>query len=86
MTFCICRALRDADKAISLSPNLAKGHFRRGKAQMGMQKFREAADSFNMVLAIDPQCEEAMAELHYVRVYEIMVRSPTLLESCLFSS
>ncbi|KAH7981791.1 hypothetical protein HPB52_001101 [Rhipicephalus sanguineus] len=67
-----CRALKDAEKAISLQPQLAKGYFRRAKAQLGLQKYSEAAESFKRVLEIDPTCLEARTELRSVHVFEIM--------------
>ncbi|CAN7999773.1 unnamed protein product, partial [Ixodes pacificus] len=77
-SFCYCilerydKALYDAEKAVSLQPTLAKGYFRRGKAQLGLQKYREAAESFKTVLSIDPECHEALTELHNVHIYELM--------------
>ncbi|KAL1423255.1 hypothetical protein MTO96_021236 [Rhipicephalus appendiculatus] len=66
------KALKDAEKAIGLQPQLAKGYFRRAKAQLGLQKYTEAAESFKRVLEIDPTCLEARTELRSVHVFEIM--------------
>ncbi|KAL3173610.1 hypothetical protein MRX96_041436 [Rhipicephalus microplus] len=66
------KALMDAEKAISLQPQVATGYFRRAKAQLGLQKYSEAAESFKKVLEIDPTCLEAQTELRNVHIFEIM--------------
>ncbi|XP_077502001.1 uncharacterized protein LOC144113010 isoform X2 [Amblyomma americanum] len=75
------KALKDAEKAISLQPQQAKGYFRRANAQLGLQKYSEAAESFRKVLEIDPDCHEAKSELHSVCVFEVMSMGFTLEEA-----
>ncbi|KAH6947963.1 hypothetical protein HPB50_022279 [Hyalomma asiaticum] len=66
------RALKDAEKAISLKPEQAKGYFRRAKAQFGLEKYNEAAESFRKVLEIDPTCLEAQDDLYRAQFFEIV--------------
>lgn len=65
------KALKDADMAIELAPHSAKGHFRRGQALLGLQNYTDAAEAFKNVLKIEPDCPEALKELHGVYTYVI---------------
>ncbi|XP_071441498.1 uncharacterized protein [Hetaerina americana] len=72
-SFCFCqlgqhkRALKDADKAISLAPESAKGYFRKGEALRALKKFEEAKTAFEHVLKLDQDCEDARNELRIVK-------------------
>lgn len=59
-------ALCDADAAIQLRRSWSKGHFRKGKALAGLQRFAEARAAFNLGLQFDPDNAEfhrAVSEL-----------------------
>ncbi|XP_064474310.1 uncharacterized protein LOC135385719 [Ornithodoros turicata] len=62
------KALKDAEHAIELAPTWPKGYFRRGRAQVGLGLLNEAQRSFEEVLRLDPNCEEAVQELHAARL------------------
>ena len=60
------QALTDADKAISLKADYAKGYLRKGKALEGLQKLKEALDTYKLGLEKDSknaQLLEASQEL-----------------------
>ncbi|KAF2350094.1 RNA recognition motif domain [Trinorchestia longiramus] len=61
------KALNDADKAIQLSPDWPKGHFRRGRALCGLGLLTEAEEAFSRVLQLDPACQEAQEEISNVQ-------------------
>lgn len=65
------KALKDADMSIQLGPHSAKGFFRRGKALLGLQRYSEAAEAFQAVLNLEPNCPDAVKELHVVHSYEL---------------
>lgn len=48
-------ALADAETVISLRRNWPKGHFRKAKALLGMQKTKDAAESVRLGLSFEPQ-------------------------------
>ncbi|XP_053330227.1 tetratricopeptide repeat protein 31 [Spea bombifrons] len=56
-------ALRDADQALQLQPHFIKGHFRKGKALKGLQRYSEAIAAFQKVLLSDINHTEAAAEI-----------------------
>ncbi|KAK0543545.1 hypothetical protein OC846_000580 [Tilletia horrida] len=47
-------ALCDADALIKLKRNWSKGHFRKGKALVGLQRYAEARESFQLGLQFEP--------------------------------
>ena len=49
------QALTDAEKAISLKADYAKGYLRKGKALEGLQKMKEALDAYKQGLEKDSQ-------------------------------
>jgi len=66
------KALRDAEKAISLAPDWPKGYFRKGRALAGLEKYVEAEQAFIQVLKLDRNCDDGMQELLRVRTHQIM--------------
>ncbi|XP_041369881.1 uncharacterized protein LOC121383849 [Gigantopelta aegis] len=65
------KALRDAEKAILLAKDWAKGYFRKGRALAGLKQFSEAEKSFMQVLKLDKNCEDAVQELLRVRTHQL---------------
>lgn len=65
------RALKDAEKAISLADKWPKGYFRKGRALAGLRMFSEAEEAFSQVLKLDKNCEDAVQELLRVRTSQI---------------
>ena len=49
------QALTDADKAISLKADYSKGYLRKGKALEGLQRMKEALDTYKLGLEKDSQ-------------------------------
>lgn len=66
------KALKDAERAISLAKEWPKGYFRKGRALAGLKSFNDAEKAYEQVLKLDPGCEEAMQELKRVRVLQLM--------------
>ncbi|XP_035212919.1 hsc70-interacting protein-like isoform X2 [Stegodyphus dumicola] len=66
------RALKDAEKSIALCPAWPKGYFRKGRAMLGLKKYSVAEECFVKVLKLDNDCEDALAELHKVKILQIM--------------
>ncbi|XP_061177887.1 uncharacterized protein LOC133186662 isoform X3 [Saccostrea echinata] len=65
------RALKDAEKAVSLQKDWPKGYFRKGRALAGLRMFSEAEDAFTQVLKLDKNCDDAVQELLRDRIYQI---------------
>ncbi|XP_038045539.1 uncharacterized protein LOC119720084 [Patiria miniata] len=65
-------AIKDANRAITLAKDWPKGYFRKGRALAGLKRFGEAETAFEHVLKLDKNCEDAVEELHKVRVYRLM--------------
>nr|XP_022340474.1 nucleolin-like isoform X1 [Crassostrea virginica] len=65
------RALKDAEKAISLQKDWPKGYFRKGRALAGLSMYSEAEDAFTQVLKLDKNCDDAVQELLRVRIHQI---------------
>jgi tetratricopeptide (TPR) repeat protein len=59
-------ALEDADQAIKLDPSWVKGYYRRGMAQIELQLWRDAAESFGMALEKQPKNSELHSRLTQV--------------------
>ncbi|XP_077438374.1 uncharacterized protein LOC144061637 isoform X2 [Vanacampus margaritifer] len=80
------KGLSDAERSIQLAPDWPKGHFRKGSALMGMQRYSEAEKAMEQVLKLDKNCEEAVNELYNCKVLQLMeigfeqVESTLLLE------
>ncbi|XP_052250044.1 uncharacterized protein LOC127857608 isoform X2 [Dreissena polymorpha] len=66
------KALKDAEKAISLAKDWPKGYFRQGRALAGLKMFPDAEQAFTQVLKLDKNCEDAVKELLEVRSHQIM--------------
>uniref|UniRef100_S4RIE8 Zgc:123010 n=1 Tax=Petromyzon marinus TaxID=7757 RepID=S4RIE8_PETMA len=66
------KALKDADVALDLFPGWAKGHFRRGRALLGLEKYKQAEEAFKRVLDLDKDCEEAVEALFSIKVERLM--------------
>lgn len=66
------KALKDADRAITLAKTWAKGYFRQGRALAGLKMFPDAEKAFTQVLKLDKNCEDAVQELLRVRTHQIM--------------
>ncbi|XP_030626959.1 hsp70-Hsp90 organizing protein isoform X2 [Chanos chanos] len=65
-------ALADAEQAIHLAPDWAKGYYRKGSALMGLQRYSEAEKAMEQVLKLDKKCEEAVNELFNCKVLQLM--------------
>ncbi|KAK6185754.1 hypothetical protein SNE40_007916 [Patella caerulea] len=65
------KALKDAEKAISLCKDWPKGYFRKGRALAGLKLYPDAEKAFMQVLKLDKNCEEAVQELLRVRTYQL---------------
>ncbi|XP_070540536.1 uncharacterized protein [Ptychodera flava] len=66
------KALKDADRAISLAKEWPKGYFRKGRALAGLKLYAEAEGAFEQVLKLDRNCEDAMQELLRCRTHQLM--------------
>ncbi|KAG8179436.1 hypothetical protein JTE90_026331 [Oedothorax gibbosus] len=66
------RALKDAEKSISLCPVWPKGYFRKGRALLGLKKYAEAENCFVEVLRLDEECDDAVSELRNVKILQVM--------------
>ncbi|NXA24665.1 TTC31 protein, partial [Ibidorhyncha struthersii] len=56
-------ALRDAQVSLGLQPGWPKGFFRKGKALRGLERYAEAASTFEELLRLDGANAEAAAQL-----------------------
>ncbi|MFT7817092.1 hsp70-Hsp90 organizing protein 3-like [Arapaima gigas] len=65
-------ALSDADRAIELSPQWPMGYYRKGRALMGMKRYREAEVAMEQVLKLDTRCEDAGYDLVNCRILQLM--------------
>ncbi|XP_056902954.1 stress-induced-phosphoprotein 1 isoform X1 [Takifugu flavidus] len=65
-------ALTDAERAIQLDPDWPKGHFRQGRALMGLRRYSEAERAMEQVLKLDTDCEEAAMDLLNCKVLQLM--------------
>ncbi|KAL1262634.1 hypothetical protein QQF64_005373 [Cirrhinus molitorella] len=65
-------ALADAEKSIQISPDWPKGYYRRGSALMGLKRYSEAEKAMDQVLKLDQDCEEAVNDLLYCKVQQLM--------------
>ena len=65
------KALEDADCAIQLAPTSPKGHYRRAEALAGLKDLVAAEKSFEKVLELDPDCQDACDELLNIRMLRI---------------
>ncbi|NXA83708.1 TTC31 protein, partial [Thryothorus ludovicianus] len=68
-------ALADAEAALALQPGWPKGCFRKGKALRGLQRYAEAAHTFEELLRQDGTYAEAATQLKACRAL-LQVRSP----------
>lgn len=66
------QALADAERSIQLAPDWPKGHFRQGRALMGMKRYSEAEKAMEQVLKLDKDCEEAVIDLLDCKVLQLM--------------
>ncbi|XP_078711618.1 uncharacterized protein LOC144931539 isoform X1 [Lampetra fluviatilis] len=66
------KALKDADVALELFPGWAKGHFRRGRALLGLEKYKQAEEAFKRVLDLDKDCDDAVDALFSIKVERLM--------------
>lgn len=66
------KALKDANKVISLAPDWPKGYFRKGKALAGLKNYQAAEEAFMQVLKLDSKCEDARQELNVVRTNQLV--------------
>ncbi|KAM7052855.1 tetratricopeptide repeat protein 31 isoform 3-T3 [Acridotheres tristis] len=60
-------ALADAEAALALRPGWPKGSFRKGKALLGLQRYAEAAHTFEELLLQDGSYAEAATQLEACR-------------------
>ncbi|NWY12869.1 TTC31 protein, partial [Aphelocoma coerulescens] len=68
-------ALADAEAALALRPGWPKGSFRKGKALRGLQRYAEAARTFEELLLQDGACAEVATQLEACRAL-LQVRPP----------
>ncbi|NXA02719.1 TTC31 protein, partial [Nesospiza acunhae] len=68
-------ALADAEAALALRPGWPKGSFRKGKALRGLQRYAEAARTFEELLLQDGAYAEAATQLEACRAL-LQVRPP----------
>ncbi|NXQ41220.1 TTC31 protein, partial [Catharus fuscescens] len=68
-------ALADAEAALALQPGWPKGSFRKGKALRGLQRYAEAARTFEELLLQDGSYAEAATQLEACRA-QLQVRPP----------
>ncbi|KTG06342.1 hypothetical protein cypCar_00003847 [Cyprinus carpio] len=77
-SYCYCcleqypLALADAEKSIQMAPDWPKGYYRRGSALMGLKRYCEAEKAMEQVLKLDQDCEEAVNDLLYCKVQQLM--------------
>ncbi|XP_074760271.1 tetratricopeptide repeat protein 31 isoform X2 [Athene noctua] len=64
---CYEEALRDAQVSLGLRPGWPKGFFRKGKALRGLQRYAEAAGTFEELLRLDGANADAAAQLEACR-------------------
>ena len=60
-------AKKAAEESIKVMPNWWKGYYRRGRAEMGFEDWKNAQKSFEKALALNPQSKESRDELSTVR-------------------
>ncbi|XP_062325080.1 protein STIP1 homolog isoform X8 [Osmerus eperlanus] len=65
-------ALIDADLSLGMNPGWIKGLFRKGKALCGLQRFYEAALTYQEVLQQDSSSVDASQELRKVHILQLM--------------
>uniref|UniRef100_A0A671QKR7 Tetratricopeptide repeat protein 31-like n=1 Tax=Sinocyclocheilus anshuiensis TaxID=1608454 RepID=A0A671QKR7_9TELE len=89
-SYCYCcleqypLALTDAEKSIQMAPDWPKGYYRRGSALMGLKRYCEAEKAMEQVLKLDQGCEEAVNDLLYCKVQQLMVRTGFLICHMIF--
>ncbi|CAG5136687.1 unnamed protein product [Candidula unifasciata] len=66
------KALRDAEKAITLDKDWPKGYFRKGRALAGLKMYADSEKAFLQVLKLDKNCDDAVNELFHVRTRQLM--------------
>ncbi|XP_016311965.1 uncharacterized protein LOC107665557 [Sinocyclocheilus anshuiensis] len=77
-SYCYCcleqypLALADAEKSIQMAPDWPKGYYRRGSALMGLKRYSEAEKAMEQVLKLDQDCEEAVNDLLYCKVQQLL--------------
>lgn len=57
------KAIKDAEQAIELKPDWAKGYFRKGAALSALRKWDEAIQMLEKALEVDPKSKEISAML-----------------------
>ena len=67
------RALADAEKALFLHPEWAKGYFRKGRALLGLERIDEAENFYLRAVELDPNYRDACEELRKLRLDQITV-------------
>ncbi|XP_046874366.1 STI1-like protein isoform X2 [Hypomesus transpacificus] len=65
-------ALVDADLSLGMNPGWIKGLFRKGKALSGLQRYYEAALTYQEVLQQDSSSVDASQELRKVHILQLM--------------
>ncbi|KAK1791639.1 hypothetical protein P4O66_013640, partial [Electrophorus voltai] len=66
------QALADAEKSIQMASEWPKGYYRKGSALMGLMRYSEAEKAMEQVLKLDKDCDEAVKELFYCKVLQLM--------------
>mgnify|MGYP001810443733 CR=1 FL=1 len=68
-------ALDDAEKAISIDFDSRKGYYRKGKALVGLKRYREAEQSFLRLFELDesvePELEDELVEVRVLQLQEM---------------
>ncbi|XP_036365379.1 tetratricopeptide repeat protein 31 isoform X2 [Octopus sinensis] len=75
------KALKDAEKSISISSNWPKGFFRKGRALAGQKQYSKAEEAFLQVIQLDINCEDARQELLKVQMHQLTEMGFTKLQA-----
>uniref|UniRef100_A0A7S0J1D4 STI1 domain-containing protein n=1 Tax=Calcidiscus leptoporus TaxID=127549 RepID=A0A7S0J1D4_9EUKA len=59
-------ALKDADKCVEMEPGFVKGWSRKASIHVYLKEFHKALDAYNSVLKIEPENEDAKAQIENV--------------------
>jgi len=59
-------ALKDAEKCVEMEPSFVKGWSRKASIHVYLKEFHKALDAYNEILKIEPENEEAKAQIEHV--------------------
>ncbi|XP_075238562.1 uncharacterized protein LOC142334444 isoform X2 [Lycorma delicatula] len=66
------KALEDSENCVKYAHDYSKGYFRMGEAYLGLNDFPSAEKAFEHVLKLDPNSEEAMNDLIFIKIKKLM--------------